>query len=357
MIKFTTYPSSGIAWTSDVRHIDIALDTDKQVVFELKAFHDDAYITVFSASYYSYDKTVSVRAIAYTLEAWMRSAGVSIARFSIRAAAGGEAATATFIAVYSATQMNVLPTKWLTSRYLTTLSSICVPSTGEVLLPYITDDDTAEAIFKGTYLKDGVSTAFETSYLPEPDIFADNYLAGVIDASPSIVAGLASVEASQLQTYSVVYGTRVFAVLISPAIRIAPTLLRFRNQFNAVEAVALEGMTTRKTDIERSEAVIDGESKYYDQSVTRSCELQTAPLSYDEALWMEQLYSSYEVSDPQGNKILITDSTAEVSDDFSGSTTHKITWRYADGRISADRHQYALPADRTFQPPFDIQFT
>lgn len=98
--------------------------------------------------------------------------------------------------------------------------------------------------------------------------------------------------------------------------------------------------------------IISGKSRFYNQSTAKTYEVQTRPLTSDEAEWMDQLFSSYDVFrikpdatndvDPLVlDPILITDCTCEVQNGDEKLNTVKFTWRYTDNRpivrLSASR--------------------
>ena len=101
--------------------------------------------------------------------------------------------------------------------------------------------------------------------------------------------------------------------------------------------------TTAKTDVERSLAIINGSSRFYNQSTTKTYEVEAGPLTSDEAGWIDQFFSSHDVfriePDPTNSydplllaPILITDSTCEIQDGDEKLNTVKFTWRYTDNR-------------------------
>lgn len=113
-------------------------------------------------------------------------------------------------------------------------------------------------------------------------------------------------------------------------------MLSFKNCFNVGESFCLTASTTTKIKVNRSMVISKGKSSYYDQTVDKTYEVQTAPLTQAEAEWMEQLFVSHTIGaglnpDPKDlDKVIITDITYEVCDDGSNMHTIKFEWRYAD---------------------------
>ena len=132
----------------------------------------------------------------------------------------------------------------------------------------------------------------------------------------------------------------------------------FRNCFNVWDSATLPVETTAKTDIERSLAIINGQSRFYNQSTTKTYEVEAGPLTSDEAGWIDQLFSSHDVfriePDPTNSydplvlaPILITNATCEIQDGDEKLNKVKFTWRYTDNRpivrLSASRGIFTSP--------------
>ena len=102
-------------------------------------------------------------------------------------------------------------------------------------------------------------------------------------------------------------------------------------------------LTTAKTDVDRSLAVINGKSQFYNQSTAKTYEVEATRLTSDEAAWIDQLFSSYDVFriEPDATNpdeplvlapVLITDCTCEIHDGDEKLNTVKFTWRHTDNR-------------------------
>lgn len=132
----------------------------------------------------------------------------------------------------------------------------------------------------------------------------------------------------------------------------------FRNCFNVWDSATLPVETTAKTDIERSFAIINGKSRFYNRYTAKTYEVEAGPLTSDEAGWIDQLFSSHDVfliePDPTNSydplvlaPILITDATCEIQDGDEKLNTVKFTWRYTDNRpivrLSASRAIFTEP--------------
>lgn len=351
MIKFVTYPS-GKVWTSQVQNIVIS--ADQMVKFTLSVLAGDDYEAVFSADYFPYNNAVVVRSVADSLEYCLRDSGTAFGQFKIAAVSGGSSVSAEFVAFYSRAKIDILPSDWYNSRFLTTLTAVDVPPTAVVRIPTVyVIGPSATAQIKGSYFDGDATVTFSVDVQVQMLFGLTSLYEGYIDASPAVVAGLLNISADRLQVYTVIHGSRTFSVFLRRAVPAPSFQLLFRNQFNVFEAVLLEGLNVRKTDVERSEAVIDRVTQYYDQLVVHSNEMQTIPLDYDIALWLEQLFASSEVTDTSGNQILVTETSVEVSDDITEMNSLQVTWRYAADR---DILRYTKGVVRIFSAEFDIQF-
>ena len=109
----------------------------------------------------------------------------------------------------------------------------------------------------------------------------------------------------------------------------------FLNAFNIMETAYLFNTTSIKTDVDRTETVCGNQTLFYDETVKVRHEVETAPLSHDEAMWLNQMLTSRLVLKPVDNydtaQILISDITSEVSDSDKDLVRIKFSWKYADG--------------------------
>lgn len=108
----------------------------------------------------------------------------------------------------------------------------------------------------------------------------------------------------------------------------------FYNAFNVWENYHVYGVSNIKTSFTQKEAICAGVSSYYNQSASRVVEIKTVPLSYEEALWVNELLGSkriVKVIPPDDERdILISDVTSEISDSDKETISIKFSWKYAD---------------------------
>jgi hypothetical protein len=109
----------------------------------------------------------------------------------------------------------------------------------------------------------------------------------------------------------------------------------FLNAFNMEETAYLYNTTSIKTEVDRSEAVCGHRTQFYDETVVVKHEVETAPLTYDEAKWLNQMLTSKlvkrPINDEESAEVLISDISSEVSDSDKELIRIKFSWKYADG--------------------------
>lgn len=138
----------------------------------------------------------------------------------------------------------------------------------------------------------------------------------------------------------------------------------FRNCFNVSDSLFVPAVTTAKTKVDRSLAVLGNVSQFYDATFEQTYEVQSAGLTADECSLAEQMFCSdnvrtpYESAPDDGDfdalrPVLITDSTSEIADDPEKPNTVKFTWRYAENRIAQRNPMgkgiFTAPYDYTFR--------
>ena len=137
----------------------------------------------------------------------------------------------------------------------------------------------------------------------------------------------------------------------------------FRNCFNVPDNLFVPAVTTAKTKVDRSLAVLGTVSQFYDATCEQTYEVQSAGLTADECSLAEQMFCSDDVRTPYESApddgdfdalrpVLITDSTSEIADDPEKPNTVKFAWRYAENRI-AQRNPLGVGI---FTEPYDYTF-
>ena len=131
----------------------------------------------------------------------------------------------------------------------------------------------------------------------------------------------------------------------------------FWSAFNVRQTIFVFGTMTLKTDISRKEAVCLGRSSFYNQSVERKYEVQTAPMSIEEAEWfnefLESHYVTYDINqDYSDMEVLISDITSEISDSAKELVRIKFSWRNNDNMRWIDTDRYPQQFKAQFNDVF-----
>ena len=178
----------------------------------------------------------------------------------------------------------------------------------------------------------------------------------ILDVSPKKVLETVSSQGFvRLLAYSVVIGGRSFSVFVDNIHRESCYTFIYRNMFNVQETLRLCGVVNRNMSLERGKAVIGGRTVVYDVTAGRTYELTTAPLRRSEAVMLEQLQQSYDVTDINGFSVILADDNYEYDTDLTTMKSVKLAWRYADNRVVDDTQ---LPdSSGIFTEEFDSRFT
>ena len=115
-----------------------------------------------------------------------------------------------------------------------------------------------------------------------------------ISLSYEVIREMGSIDpAARLLAFSVHVGARAFTYYVSPC---EPQLrMFFRNAFNLWECCELFAITTQIAESERSIAVTNRISTFYNQRNEKKYEVESAGLTYEQAQWIEQLFYSHDV--------------------------------------------------------------
>lgn len=107
----------------------------------------------------------------------------------------------------------------------------------------------------------------------------------------------------------------------------------FLNAFNCWECYYVYGTQTIKSEFNQKEALQSGVSKYYAQSSERKVEIETVPLTLEEADWLNQFLGSHYVSKQippdDDQQIIISDIDSEISDSASDKVQLKFSWKFS----------------------------
>lgn len=344
-----TYKPQGIILSSAIGNIGVDVD-GSHVDVTLTA---PGGIAVLTERYYAYGGRVTLYDIASLIETEMRTSGYSTADFTLSVftdTANNKADSCVFHVLYC-DRFSVCTDvpNFLKENFLTTLSMRrLAPGSSISLFFYAEKGESvaytvahsfnkvdSDALYRHEYTIDGGKTA-DSSGVVQLNISLNTIVA---DAASFATARLGDIT---LLSFTVRCGQRSISYFIDPILSDRNTFL-FRNCFNVWDTATLPVVTTSKTDVERSTAIINGSSRFYNQSTAKTYEVEAGPLTSDEAKWIDQLFSSYDVFRIELNEadcydpliltpVLITDCTCEVQDGDEKLNVVKFTWRFTDNR-------------------------
>lgn len=245
------------------------------------------------------------------------------------------------------------PTQWLESNFLSTISVKPLPSIDDAVeqLYFVQPQGTPpNPSLHVSYINDigNVETSdimLSASYNPSATNlfvceFSINSLLARLTDAVAIIGVTVSVGNRHMEYYR-------------PARR-EHVALRFLNAFNVMESAYLNAVVTRKTDDNRKLAIVSGSLAHYDRKPVTEYEVETAPLSFEEANWIDQLITSPEVTLLDGTPVVITDGSAECHNNNSEMNAAKFSYKELDQRHTVATAQQA--ANIFTVPPHSYQF-
>lgn len=326
---------------------------------DIQIFTDHGYADVrllrngfelLSGRYYAASNQVSVCDISDLVEdALSGDTEFNTGDFTIEATAGGESDSKEFTAMYCNRATGLFdPSVWLTQNFLTTVRNKRIAPDGWLSLSWYTTAKEGIVMFVlMTYLDDaGVRRTYRWLHSGNGMIAHEDGIRSVYISIQELRNALkekCKVENPTLLSFTVQRGERMVTYFVDYLLADAP-LFCFANCFHILEQIPIKGVTTTKIKTDQSVATLGKSSRFYDVSVSKEYETETAGLTSDECELMEQLLTSDDVRIPYGEAskyetdfyammpILITDYTSEISDGDEKLNSVKFTWRFADNR-------------------------
>lgn len=294
---------------------------------------------VFKSVYYPYNSVIAFRDLRSIVEAAMLDQGLDIANLEIWAdeTTGSSTAIQDVKVIYSDLKFGDDTETILKSMFLTTRKSALIPKDGHVILCNYTK------AYEESY--NYATIFYSASYAPDTVLQYNNIMSRVQSTSAKIVSVkldyeyFKSIVDTAISGNSIIRGVeyhiggRQFNIFFTDE---NPTeTFMFLNSFGEQETLYLYGSTTTKTEIDRSEAISGRTTQFYDETVKVKHEVETAPLTFEEAKWVSQMLTSKSVfkyvGEHQGETLLISDITSEVTDSSKELTRIKFSWKYAKG--------------------------
>ncbi len=293
----------------------------------------------FTTTLYPYSGKATLRDIRSIIEQVIREEGYSCGQFEVYVTGGSEnASSGDFNVVYSDIIQQYSADTFCSGYFLTTRTSFRISSSGvQRLSLFAKAGETYTGYTDCVVLPAGSSTpvilrltdtvqrtANMQAAVDYFDIEADLIQDAVYDNYPE--------QAGKLMAFTVHRGNRAMTFFVTD--EEPDKNFSFLNAFDCLEYAEIYGVTTAKQKVERSEAVCGRRHLFYDKETTQSFEVETAALTYEEAVWLQQMLSSRKViveGLPGTNvEVLITESNTEISDSDNEKNRIKFTWKLAD---------------------------
>jgi len=333
----------------------VSIETDAARL-EVNIFVDD--VKVFKSVYYPFNQVVCVRDIRSIVEANMyerqlvmatlkmeiyepknsvNEKGNYVVTFDSDGSSPSNATLDNVKMVYCRFKSGISSEGYLGSRFLTIRKSALMPRNGHLSLSnytkayaqgsnfaviYYSHPQIADQIF--TYNGNLGKMQSTTEKIVTAELSHD-YFKSIVD----------EVRGTDCKVHGVEYqiGVRQFNIFFTDE---KPTeTFTFLNAFNNEETAYLFNTTSIKTEVDRSETVCGNRTQFYDETVKVKHEVETAPLTYDEAKWLNQMLTSKLVKRPisvdESAQVLISDISSEVTDSDKELIRIKFSWKYVDG--------------------------
>ena len=352
---------SNVTILTDKEYVDVSVRSSTQ--------------TLLAERYFATDSKVILYDMRSLIERCIRDAGLAMDRFTIAAEfrsqdSSGESSEASFRCIYCDRDIDIYDFEpLLRSHFLTSAASRRVAPESFVFLPFFAfaGDTLGYDVYVDYVLKETGNEERGTCVLPTINANATAaedgiqcmtiYLYAIKQMTEDVVGSEVEVTA-----YTVRVGDRAASFFIDKSLA-GTRPFYFRNCFNVSDSLFVPAVTTAKTKVDRSLAVLGNVSQFYDDTCEQTYEVQSAGLTTDECSLAEQMFCSDDVRTPYESApddgdfdalrpVLITDSTSEIADEPEKPNQVKFTWRYATNRINLQNPK----SGDVFTDDFDFVF-
>ena len=331
---------------------DLAINTDGDGEVEIAL--TSAGATVFTASHFPYNRQIKVFDLRSVVEMFMREQGSAMKDFTVTATANEVThQLCSFKVIYLEHRFDGDISEFLRNNFLTNTSSKMTSEKAlERLTLYLDAHQSERVRYEIVTQREGedaqLTVCTENIYS-----YANPKLVEV-SISCEVIRRMANIDqATKLLAVSIHVGERAFTYYVSqrePQIR-----MFFRNAFNVFECCELEAVTTQIAESERSIAVTNRISTFYNQRNEKKYE----QLFYSHDVRMGKLDDEMEPWDIDFAllpKVLITDFTCEIDDSDGELNTVKFTYQFADRRTWLQTDYLTVDHDRIFTEQYDPTF-
>lgn len=328
--------------------------------------------SLLSERYYATDGRVILYDLRSLVEQAMRPSGLSVMSVTIEASMNNpddnseDYDRVEFTAIYCNRDIDIYDFEpLLKSHFLTSSASRRVAPESFVFLPFfayngelVNYEIFVDYVLKGTSGHCWFAGPYQQSTASSDEVWTHTIFCKEIQRQAEDMVG-AEIE---LTAFTIRVGDRAASFFIDKSLS-GSRPFYFRNCFNVPDNLFVPAVTTAKTKVDRSLAVLGTVSQFYDATCEQTYEVQSAGLTADECSLGEQMFCSDDVRTPYESApddgdfdalrpVLITDSTSEIADDPEKPNTVKFAWRYAENRI-AQRNPLGVGI---FTEPYDYTF-
>ena len=304
--------------------------------------------TIFTSTFYPYETVACFRDLRSIVELAMKQYSLKLGMLMIlaREPSLGYSSDAVVMDIcVICSNLNTIENSesFLSSHFLTTKRSALIPRNGHVLLDYFFKANEQSNNYALIYYKTAADSETVLEYnaaLASVQDTVDKIVSSDLDHGyfQNLVSNGAGVTNAVVLGAEYHIGNRRFDIFFTDE---TPLLdFEFRNAFNVLETAYIYGVQSDKTKIDRSEAVIGRRTMFYDETTEVKHEIETAPMPYEEALWLNQLLTSKSVvrymDTDKTAQVLITDISSEVSNSDKEMVKLKFSWKFDDGTEYAE---------------------
>ena len=308
---------------------DIELSTDQA---KIEIVVEDGLTKMFKTMLYAYNGKVTLVNIGEVLENYMLANDKVFTAFTVyyNTAEGAYIGSFNLNTQYCSLKLDTNPGLFGSYNFLSTLTAKRVPRNAIDYIWLLHGQDSGVVMAHCVYEQENGEIANKTvtvRRLITNDLGVTQIIINQTQLLLLLRSGGTSV--SKLLSFAIEFNNRYFTYYVTD--KVADVSFVFKNCFNVDEIAYFNAITTTTTKVNRSTAVVGGRHLFYDQSVDKTYEVESAPLTSDEAYWVEQLLMSHSVrlNDSSLHDVIITDSTCEISDNDEQLNKVKFTWQFA----------------------------
>ena len=339
---------------------DIELSTDQDVI---EITLEDGLKEIYRSKLYAFDGKVTIVNIGEVIEQYMRTQNESFIAFTMyyNKADGTNIGSFNINTLYCSLVLDAEAGVFGSYNFLTTLTAKRVPRDSTDYLWLFHGQDNGQVKAHCVFIDENGETANATVTLRS--LVTDDIGVSRIVVNQDLIKTMLKrawgKEVSKLMSYTIEYNNRFMTYYVVDSM--PDVSFTFKNCFNVDEIAYFNAITTTKTKVNRSTAISGGVHLFYDQSVDKTYEVESASLTDEEAHWVEQLLYSHSVwlgvapDSASLRKVIITDSDCEVHDDDEQLNKVKFTWQFAV-RTPHLIKSFRADTDRIFTEPYNNVF-